>query len=134
VAIISYTAKRSLADHHQADEACFLEIEVVDALRSTSVNKSVKRSIGGAMETLRHSADVQWQITFEPVSGARLALLREFLDSTDAGEAFSIDIYGRASAMKTMRRTDEGYSETPFIRLGSESADYFTASITAIET
>jgi hypothetical protein len=134
MATISYMAKRSLIDLHAAGESCILEIDVTEAQRSTSVKKAVKRSIGGAMETLRHSADVEWLITFEPVAGVDLALLREFLDSTDSGETFSIDIYGSSSSVRSMRRTDDGHAETPFMRLGSESSDYFTASITAIET
>lgn len=128
-----YTAKRSLAAGHMVNGTYSIDVDVTEAVRSRSVQKSAVRSLGGSVEVLRNYADTQWHITFEPLSGARLEQLREFLDSTDAGEAFTLDIYGNDASRKTLKRMDDGYSEDPFMRRGSESTDVFTASITAIE-
>lgn len=133
MSLIVYTALRSLTNNHVANRVYTIEIDATEALRSESVEKTSVRSLGGAMETNRNYADVEWQITFEPVAGARLSLLREFLKSTDSGEPFAMDIYGNSSSTRTLRRTDSGHSETPYMRIGSESRDFFTASITAIE-
>lgn len=130
---IAYTALRSIVLPHIEGNGYSMEIGCTEAIRSRSVNKTAVRSLGGAMEVLRGYADTEWQLTFEPVSGHRLNLLREFLDSTDSGEPFLIDVYGDSSSMRTMRRTDEGYSEQTFMRVGSEASDLFQVSITAIE-
>lgn len=130
---IVYVAKRSLVPTHLANQSYAIEIDIQEPVRSRAVKKTVNRALGGAMEVLRDYADTQWQITFEPVWGTRLALMREFLDSTDGGEQFAIDLYGASSALKSMRRTDEGHIEEPFLRRGSELTDAFQISITAIQ-
>jgi hypothetical protein len=133
MAFIQYTALRSVVAPHIVTLVYSLEIGATEAIRSSSVQKTPIRSIGGAMEVLRDYSDKQWTITFEPVAGSQLDFLREFLDSTDSGESFQIDIYGNSSFMRTMRRFDEGYTEEPFMRIGSEATDLFQVSITTIE-
>jgi hypothetical protein len=130
---VVYTATESLLPIRSAGEIVAFEIGFQDARRSRSVEKTVQRSEGGAMEVLKHRAEVTWEITFEPVNGTRLKQLREFLDSTEAGEAFLMDPYGTASAPIQVKRIDEGYSEEPFMRNGSESTDYFFATIRVVE-
>lgn len=130
---VVYTATESLLPFRSAGQVVAFDIDFQDARRSRSVEKTVQRSEGGAMEVLKHRAEVQWTITFEPVNGAKLAQLREFLDSTEAGESFLMDPYGTASAPVTVKRIDDGYSEDPFMRNGSALTDYFVASITAVE-
>lgn len=110
-----------------------LEIDFQDARRSRTVEKTVQRSEGGAMEVLKHRADTTWTVTFEPVNGTRLQQLRQFLDATEGGEPFSMDPYGTASAPLPVRRVDDGYSEDPFMRNGSRQTDYFVVSIQVIE-
>jgi hypothetical protein len=78
---------------------------------------------------LKHRADVTYQITFEPVYGHRLLQLREFLDSTEGGEPFTMDLYGNSSRQISVKRIDDGYDESPFIRRGAEDLDMFTATI-----
>ena len=134
MATIIYTAKRSLAPGHVEGEEYLLEIGILDdANRRVATEKDVQRSLGGAMETLRHRHDVMWTLTLEPTQGKNMPLVREFLDSTDGGEAFSIDLYGQYAQMVNVKRIDTQYSETAFMRVGSADADYFQAQIEVLE-
>lgn len=133
MALIQYTAKRSLLPNHNEDEVYTVEIQTTASRKSRKVEKVVKRSMGGAMETLYHRADVEYQITFEPVRGVKLQALQEFLDSTESGEAFALYLYGTESNPISLKRTDEGYDWQEFMPVGSESGDWFQATISAVQ-
>jgi hypothetical protein len=130
---VTFNATESRLPHHVYGDLVTLDIDFQEALRGRKVEKSVKRAMGGAMEVIKHRSDVIWDLTFEPVSGRRLLELREFLDSTEAGEAFTIDAYGTSSAPKSVKRLDEGYDEEPFMRTGSEDGDMFVVRIQVVE-
>lgn len=131
---IIYTAKRSLAPGHLLGDEYGLEIGIMDdAQRSTAVEKETQRALGGATETLRHRSDVNWTLTLEPQRGVDMPFLREFLDSTDGGEPFRMDIYGQYGQFVNVRRTDSGYTESPFMRAGSAADDWFTVAIEVVE-
>lgn len=125
----TYTATDSLLPGRSYGTVVTLEIDVQEARRARKVEKDMPRSMGGAMEVLKHRADVSYSVTFEPVSGHRLLELREFLDSTEGGEQFSVDLYGDSAVQLPAKRLDEGYNENPFMRRGSEDTDMFDASI-----
>jgi hypothetical protein len=128
-----YSATSELIGGRSVGDTVMLDIAVQEAQRSRSVEKSVQRSQGGAMEVLWHRADVTWSVTLEPVAGATLDLVREFMASTEAGEAFTMDLYGSSSAPKSVKRIDDGYTETPFMRVGAESRDWFVVNFQVIE-
>lgn len=131
---IVYIAKRSIAPGHVIGDEYALEIGFQeDATRRSAVEKDVQRALGGAMETLRHRNDVMWSLTLEPKQGKDMPFVREFLDSTDAGEPFEVDIYGQYGVLTNVRRTDSGHVETSFMRVGSADDDWFTAQIEVIE-
>lgn len=130
---ITYTAMESLLPYRTAGQVVSFEIDFQEARRSRAVEKTVQRSEGGSMEVLKHRADVTWDITFEPVNGVKRLQLHECLDSTEDGDVFSIDPYGNSSAPIQVRRIDEGYSEEPFMRNGSEPTDYFVISIRVLQ-
>jgi hypothetical protein len=130
---VVYSATESLLPFRSAGQVVSFEIDFQEAKRSRSVEKTVQRSEGGSMEVLKHRAEGTWSITFEPVNGVKLDQLREFLDSTEGGEAFTMDAYGTSSAPRQVKRLDDGYSEEPFMRNGSEHTDYFVISIQVIE-
>jgi len=132
---IVYRAKRSLASGHFVDEEYVLEIGVIDegTTRAVSVEKDMVKSLGGAIETLRHRNEATWTVTLEPKQGKDLELLREFLDSTDGGEVFSIDLYGQYAQGASVKRVDSQYVEMPFIRVGEFARDYFQVQIQIIE-
>lgn len=128
-----YTATDELVAGHDVGDSIVLEVGVTDAVRSRAVEKSVQRSAGGAMEVLKHRADVTWGVTLEPVWGSQLRLVREFLASTEGGEAFSMDLYGDSSSPKLVKRMDDSYDEQSFMRRGAESLDAFTISFQVLE-
>lgn len=133
MAWIRYTARDGLLSDHVAGVVYSFEIGLQEGKRSRAVTKVQPKSLGGAVETIRHRTETSWDIQFEPVSGWQRDRLREFLDSTDGGEAFEIDLYGNASSYRSVYRTDDGYDEQPFMRMGSEQADLFVMSITVTE-
>jgi hypothetical protein len=130
---IVYTATEELLPHRQLGARVVLEIGVQEAIKSRRVEKRPQKALGGAMEVIKYRGECEWSITFEPVSGAMLDQMREFMASTEGGEEFTIDIYGTASTPKRVKRIDEGYSENPFMRRGSESSDLFDTQIQVVE-
>src|SRR5690606_19493240 len=106
-----------------------MDIDFQEARRSVVTEKTAQTSEGGNMEVLKHRSEVTWDLTFEPVSGSKLDQLREFLDSTEGGEQFTIDPYGTASQPLAVKRIDNGYSEEPFMRQGRQDRDFFVVSI-----
>jgi len=129
----TYTASESLRPGRLIGDLVSFDIQVQDARRSRQVQKEVATSLGGAIEVIKHRGEVTWSITFEPANGVKLLQLREFLDSTEGGEPFSMDLYGAQSEPVNVKRTDDSYTEEPFMRIGGELLDWFTASIQVIE-
>jgi hypothetical protein len=129
-----YTARRSLMAGHVVGNTYVIEIGAQSSPRRRRVEKSVVRAKGGAMEVLRHYADTERAVTFEPVAGVQLDQLREFLDSVEGGEQFQADIYGGGSAMKAYKRNDDSYSEELFQDVGSADKDYYAISVIFLET
>jgi len=128
-----YTATQELVGARSVGDLVVLDIGVQEAVRSRNVEKNVQRSQGGAMEVLWNRADVNWEVTLEPVSGYQLEVVREFMASTESGEAFSMDLYGTSSVPKVVKRIDSGYTEQPFMRAGSESRDWFVVTFQVVE-
>lgn len=133
MAIFVYSATNDLIGGRSVGDVVLLDLGVQEALRSRSVEKSVQRSQGGAMEVLWHRADVTWTVTLEPVSGTQLDIVREFMASTEGGESFTMDLYGTSSRPKTVKRIDDGYSEQPFIRVGTVQRDWFVIQFQVLE-
>jgi hypothetical protein len=130
---IVYTALRELTGIVLDGGTAILEIGISEYSTSRAVVKDAHRSKGGARETLYHRADVTHNITFQPVNNFEKKQLREFLASTESGEAFSIYLYGTESAPIRVTREDEGSSENMFMAVGSADGDYMQASITVME-
>lgn len=128
-----YTATDELTGGHAVGDIVVLDIGVQDSRHSRAVEKNAQRAVGGAMEVLKHRTDVTWSVTLVPVSGQQLALVREFMASTEGGESFTMDLYGDSSAPKLVKRIDEGNSEEVFMRRGAESLDMFAVSFEVIE-
>lgn len=129
MATFVFTLKRSLLVGHIADTQHQLDIGITAAPRARRVEKSEVRAKGGATETLYHRADREWSITFEPVNGFRLEELIEFLDSTESGESFLMQLYGTEPALTEVKRADDGYQLQEFMMTGAERTDYFTTTI-----
>lgn len=130
MATFLYTAKRSLQPGNIVNAQYQLEIHTTTSSRRRQVEKSEVRARGGATETLYHRADREWSIAFEPVSGARLDALIEFLDSTESGETFQMQIYSTQSSFVSVMRSDDGYELEEFMPVGSERRDLYQTRIT----
>lgn len=130
---VTYTATESILPEHEAGEVCVLELNFQEAVRAVLVDKVAARSAGGNMEVVLNRQDVTYRLTTAPVHGVQLLRLREFLDSTNGGEEFTIDYYGSAASPKRVKRIDQGYTEEVFLRRGSEGLDAFSASFEVIE-
>jgi len=128
-----YTATDELTAGHDVGDTVVLDIGVQDSRRTRAIEKNVQRSMGGAMEVLKHRTDVTWSITLEPVSGQQLAQVLEMMASTEGGEQFTMDLYGDSSTPITVKRIDEGHTEESFMRRGAESLDMFAVSFEVIE-
>lgn len=130
MATFIYTARRSLLPGRIANQTYQLDIETQSSPRRRKVEKSERRAAGGATETLYHRADVEWTVTFEPVNGFELDALREFLDSTESGELFQMQIFSTEASFTQVRRADEGYEEQEFQAQGSDRTDYVQVQMT----
>ena len=95
MAVITYTAKRSLISGHSAGTIYDLEIPAnvwtpTDERRTEEVV-----SLSGKTQTRLHRVDEIYQFGSVPVDSASLqAQMTEFLRSVAGGELFIIDVYG----------------------------------------
>jgi hypothetical protein len=134
VAIFGYTARRSLTPSHVLNERQSIELELSDAVSFTESDvKSAERSPGGGLEVGFERTDVLWSLSFAPVRGAQVDALREFLDSTESGEAFSMWLRSGESSPIVLKRTEDSHALQPFMRVGARRGDWWTASFEAIE-
>lgn len=132
MAAFQFTARRSLLPTHVDGEIVNLECDLVDTTPSRRVRKAVIRAVSGRTETLFHRADTDRQLLFAPVRGHLLDQLLEFLDSTASGETFLVWLYGTEGEPMTLRRSDSGYTLTPFMRIGSPETDWFQPAISVV--
>lgn len=133
MALIQYTAKRSLAGGHVVDGQYGIELDLLDAQPDMQDVKSEARSPGGALEIAYERQDVFWTIRLGPVSGYELELLREFLDSIESGEIFQIWLWPEDTIPLSLKCLEDGHTEEAFMRRGGEREDYFTGQFTALQ-
>jgi hypothetical protein len=118
----------SLTPGHVAGQTYFLPIGFTEAIPSRVVEKDTRQTLSGRQETRHHRSKTQWDFTFQPVRGALLAHLTEFLDSVGYGDRFRIFVYDDVHSDELIR-TDAGHSWQPFMRTGSRYKDWFQASV-----
>lgn len=94
MAAVTYTATRSLIAGHTAGVEYDLDIPLASLQRSTREIKETTEALSGTEETLLHRIEVQWACGSSGIDEADMPALREFLDSTAGGEAFTFDAYG----------------------------------------
>jgi hypothetical protein len=131
---VTYIARRSVIAGHTAGLQYTAAFRVATNIRQREAVKSVQRSLSGITETLYLRADKNWRVSFSPVAGADLLALTEFLDSTEAGEAFQMTLNGDANPTVTVKRIDNGYTRDLAVEVGSPTTDYFSASIEVVES
>jgi len=94
MAAVSYTAKRSLRAGVSVDDAIDYDFSASAIDRSTTPKIGSQTSLSGWQETIRDRTDEFYKITTIPVLEADFDHVRQFLDSCDGGEFFTLDPYG----------------------------------------
>jgi hypothetical protein len=89
---VRFNAARSLTGNHAVGDEVTIEFSAAQPLTpGREVSRDVQKALGGARETLHHYGARTWSITTEPLAGAELSYLFEFLDSVEGGEQFAFE-------------------------------------------
>lgn len=94
MARVSYVALRSLQGGVSVDDDIDFDFEVAKADRKTKTDRKDHIALGGAQASIKNRTDEQYMIGTIPVLEADFPDFRQFLDSVDAGEQFTLDPYG----------------------------------------
>lgn len=86
---VEFTAKRNLTGSHASGDVVSLSFSAQEPLTpGRKISRNVQTAVNGARETLYHNALFTFEVTTQPVSGATLETLLEFLMSVESGESF----------------------------------------------
>ena len=87
---VEFTAKRNLTGTHAVGDSVELTFSAQEPLTpSRKASRTVQTSLSGARETVYNHGLWSFDITTEPVRGATLETLIEFLMSVESGESFT---------------------------------------------
>ena len=114
MAAVSYTAKRSLRAGVTENDSIDYDFQVSAVDRSTKPKIGQSVSLSGWQETVRDRTDELYRITTVPVLEADFDHFRQFLDSVDGGEQFTLDPYGTIAVpvqAMTCVLSSKGYRE-----------------------
>lgn len=89
--LVNFTAARNLTGIHEEGDSVALSFSTTELVPSRKVSREVQKSIGGHRETLLYHSLRVWTVTTEPLTGADLESLMEFLDSVEGGETFDLE-------------------------------------------
>lgn len=99
MAVISYTAKRSIAANRELNKVYKFEIPLTQFKRVSKRAHNTATSLSGAKQVLLHRIDYNYQCSTIPVNDASMITqMREFLDSVAGGETFYMDGLGSLSS------------------------------------
>ena len=98
MARVTYTALRSLKAGVNPGTVVTLDFNCEAIDRETTPKETTRIALGGDYETRRERTDVSYAITVSPVLEASFDDFRQFLDSVDGGESFTLDPYGTAGS------------------------------------
>lgn len=122
MARVTYTARRSLAPSHVAEEIYTLPISIVELKRPDGGDlKEVQQSLSGKQEIQWYGEVRVWSVTLAPVRVSEAAILYEFLRSTADGQSFTFDPYGSEGspvASMSVVRADNGYTDAGYLAEG----------------
>ena len=91
---VNYQAKRSITGGHVLNTNYDLDIILEQADDSVAVTSSEIKSLGGNQETVLQNIDFHWQISIGSITSVNKPAVREFLNSVQGGEVFTLDVYG----------------------------------------
>ena len=91
MALITYTAKRSLIPNHTAGEEYTIDLPIEDWTPESEPETNSVTSLGGKKFELLHRIEKSWSVGSTPTDDSSLIdVLDEFFDSVAAGEIFDI--------------------------------------------
>lgn len=145
---VEFTAKRNLTGTHAVGDSVELTFSAQEGLTPTrTTSRSVQTALSGARETIYNSAVWKFDVQTEPVSGATLETLLEFLMSVESGEEFLFypwEVPGGNPSPLPSRWVDdpltcqidsESISIQPIANQGTGGhEDWYTAQFTVIES
>lgn len=94
---VTYTAKREIISGHTVDIEYTIDLRILPLGRGKDVGKQEHTSLSGKSETVMWRNLREWQVTTGALKNSDADLVREFLESTVAGEQFEFDEFGSAS-------------------------------------
>lgn len=126
---VRYEARRSLVSGHTVGGLYTLNLQLTDCDRKRAPERKQQVSLSGNVYTTYHRGDTIWQCESAPVRGATRDAWREFLDSVEDGQIFSFDPYNwggvSPDALRAVVIHSDGYTESRYAMLGSDTADWF---------
>lgn len=111
---VTYTAVRSLIGGHSAATDYSLTFKASASERMAKTTRNSQTSLGGQTESLRVRQDVMWEIETNVVLEADIPNWREFLDSVDNCETFTLDLTGTVAVPVdpvSVEMVEDSYSE-----------------------
>lgn len=94
---VTYTARRSIIPGHSINSSYSLDLPCVAVDPKRDPRVETQETLSGARESLRYHAVMTYAVTLAPLQGTELRAVLEFLDSVEAGEAFTFDPHGSAN-------------------------------------
>jgi hypothetical protein len=145
---VEFTAKRNLTGTHAVGDSVTLSFSAQEPLTPTrKVSRTVQTSLSGARETIYNNGLWSFDVITEPVAGATLETLLEFLMSVESGEVFDFSPWEMPGGNPTplpdrwvgqplnCELDSESFSLTPLAIQGTGgSEDWYVATFTVIES
>jgi hypothetical protein len=145
---VEFTAKRNLTGAHAVGDSVTLSFSAQEPFTPTrNVSRTVQTSLSGARETIYNNGLWSFDVTTEPVSGATLETLLEFLQSVEDGETFDFSPWempgGNPDPLPSRwvgqplncQLDSDSFSLQPIANQGTGgSEDWYVASFTVIES
>ena len=130
---VRYTATRSIIAGHSPDTLYELALTCGALTRSRNTVRRSATSMDGTEYSIRHRADIIWQVSLTPLDSTDLAAVNEFLDSVENAEVFEFDPYGSVGDSPDAYRdcviTGNSYTETRRVQRGDGgSGDFYTVA------
>ena len=92
---IEYTARRSLRPGINPGDLLTLEIAIKQQDRKSKSQHKTQTALSGQQQTVFHRLDIEHALQTIPIDDSALQTqMVEFLESVQAGESYTIDLYG----------------------------------------
>lgn len=138
MAAFTYTAKRSLLAGHTLGLVYSISLKLRPFPLEKEIIRVDQRSMDGSMERMYFGTKRQWSLQTIAMDPAYELAMKEFLDSTADGHAFTADVHGSLVApveVVSVFRLDAAESKQRVLQVGGGgSRDWFSYSFSIRET